>query len=268
MGFYKIFFLSLLGVLFLASCDNDDDGVLGNGDCVSGTAPITTRSYELQGFTGIRLDQSFDLDLVYDESFSVEAIGEANILEFLTITVDDGILYPRLEGDCFSDFSIRVTVTAPAVSAFDLRGSGNVLVNRAATLEQLSVAVLGSGEISFLGDLEVQESVVLAILGSGDIFLRCETGDLIADITGSGNIDTQGRAEYQKLAINGSGDYEGFLMETDTTEVMITGSGDVNVSVSDLLEVIITGSGDVNYLGDPTLSATITGSGQVRPGNN
>ena len=45
--------------------------------------------------------------------------------------------------------------------------------------------------------------------------------------------------------------------------VVLMGSGNVRLSVSDQLNVQLLGSGDVDYIGDPKLSTSKMGSGSV-----
>ena len=84
-----------------------------------------------------------------------------------------------------------------------------------------------------------------------------------ADIFGSGKIKLTGIADDLDLGISGSGDYKGFSLEAITTEVQISGSGEVEVLVTDQLDVRISGSGDVYYKGFPELDIEISGSGEV-----
>jgi hypothetical protein len=76
-------------------------------------------------------------------------------------------------------------------------------------------------------------------------------------------VEVDGAANSANLDITGSGTYEGFGIETVSTYVNISGSGDAEVLVNQYLDVKITGSGNVYYRGTPSLETDITGSGQV-----
>ena len=82
-------------------------------------------------------------------------------------------------------------------------------------------------------------------------------------IAGSGDVDLSGASDDIKVTINGSGDFDGRNFESATGTVVVSGSGDVLVNVTDELTVIVNGSGDVEYMGDPILNQTINGSGHV-----
>ncbi len=95
-----------------------------------------------------------------------------------------------------------------------------------------------------------------------DPFLVAVSLDVI--LSGSGNIDLVGSLENQDVTISGSGDYEGADLESLIAEVLISGSGSVNVRVEDQLDVLISGSGNVRYYGSPELDQSVTGSGSIR----
>jgi hypothetical protein len=134
----------------------------------------------------------------------------------------------------------------------------------AATLE--GVAISGSGDIT--GNEEfISDRFYADIAGSGDISMTVKVGHLQSNISGSGSIYLSGSANTYDAKITGSGDVDAFDLQTRNSAVVITGSGNCRVNVSDKLQAKITGSGDVLYKGDPRISQAITGSGKVKDQN-
>jgi hypothetical protein len=82
---------------------------------------------------------------------------------------------------------------------------------------------------------------------------------------GSGNvmISNAMEAEYLELALTGSCNFSGFSLTAQSCQVDITGSGNCEITASDLLDVTIEGSGNVYYKGHPSIDNHISGSGSV-----
>lgn len=87
------------------------------------------------------------------------------------------------------------------------------------------------------------------------------------EVNGSGDIYACGVTEILSVRINGSGKFSGFDLQSSVAEVQITGSGDIQTTVSQALEATISGSGNVEYKGSPQITTQITGSGNVRKRN-
>ena len=67
--------------------------------------------------------------------------------------------------------------------------------------------------------------------------------------------------------MRGSGRFFGFDFPSETCNISIDGSGDMEVLVNDRLNVDIDGSADIYYRGTPSLSINNNGSGKVIDAN-
>ena len=66
------------------------------------------------------------------------------------------------------------------------------------------------------------------------------------------------------MSISGSGDFSGFDLNADNTEVSISGSGNVEVVSNSSIKAYVSGSGDVDYKGNPDKEDTkVSGSGRI-----
>lgn len=105
----------------------------------------------------------------------------------------------------------------------------------------------------------------LSLSGSGDVSLHGATGpSLQVAISGSGEALVQGKVDKLQAAVNGSGELEGFGLETNDATVDVSGSGEVEVFAVKTLQATVSGSGDITYRGDPKVTQTVSGSGEVR----
>jgi hypothetical protein len=125
-------------------------------------------------------------------------------------------------------------------------------------------------EISGSCDVEVKDSIsgdelVVDISGSGN--LRTAVADFNTSdisISGSGDVFLKGSANEFDCSVSGSGNLEAFGFQVKTAKANVSGSGDVEISVSDNLDATVSGSGSVRYKGDPVVNKNVSGSGTVK----
>lgn len=78
-------------------------------------------------------------------------------------------------------------------------------------------------------------------------------------------MDIKGTTETLDVTIAGSGDFQADELITKKARASISGSGDVELYVTELLSAIIRGSGDITIKGNPKkVDVQTKGSGRVR----
>lgn len=227
----------LLASIVVAGCTtNAIGGVRGSGTLMS-------ESRDVSGFTEVVLEGSgtVNVDITGAESLTIEA--EDNLMSRLTSEVADGKLTLGTRGIISATKDIVYTVTAVALDAVNITGSGEII----------------AGDISgaaFTADIGGSGAIELAGL---------EVGQLDATISGSGHIDVAGVAQSIDVGIPGSGRFDGEQLEARTGAVAISGSGTALVNVTEALEASVSGSGTIRYLGNPIMDSNISGSGTIGP---
>ncbi|MFN8312854.1 MAG: head GIN domain-containing protein [Cyclobacteriaceae bacterium] len=218
----------------------------------------------------------------------LELEGRPDVLKEIDTDVSGGKLVIEREGRWMNwgwnnDERINVYITVKDLSAVNVSGSGDAIVEGVFKAEDLDLSVSGSGSleieatvagrlsahVSGSGDLNVKgncQQLKSVVSGSGKVNITSDVRDL-ADfsVSGSGKISANGTAKAVYAGISGSGKVLASNLETEKCEVRITGSGDVEVNVKNDLDASITGSGSVNYKGNPShINSHATGSGHVR----
>lgn len=206
-----------------------------------------TETFDLDDFNSIDYDISGELLIEKGDTNQLVIDGPERLIDDLRVDVrDNELLVRRRTRFFFFTFWTPTQVEAILTTTQDLNSldfSGGVEVRGDDVLaEEISISANGSVE----GDL------------SG-----INSQDLDITINGSGDITLSGESENARFDINGSGNINGFDLETEDTITEINGSGDVKISVSNNLDVEINGSGDVTYRGDPDIDSNINGSGDV-----
>lgn len=82
-------------------------------------------------------------------------------------------------------------------------------------------------------------------------------------LSGVGNITCHGETNNVNVMLSGSGNINLFDMEVSDADVKLSGTGNIHLYVTNYLDVSISGMGNVYYKGDPDIHSSITGVGQV-----
>ncbi|HUG45742.1 MAG TPA: head GIN domain-containing protein [Sphingomicrobium sp.] len=207
------------------------------------------QSYEVGAFERIEVAGPYDVRVRTGENASVVASGPAKVMERLVVEVkgDRLLIHTRSDRNMFnwargSRGTATIEVTAPALRAATIAGSGTVAVDQVSG-DSFAGAIAGSGDLN-VDSLDVR-TMKLSISGSGD--LRVGSGQAQSAeyrVAGSGNIDGRGvRSETAKVSISGSGSVHS--QATGTADIGISGSGDVVLTGGAKCQVRKSGSGNV-----------------------
>jgi len=235
-----LFFWALVFTSSLSGCFIDNIF-----DCIEGDGNLVTQELDISGFDGIKLRTAATLTITQDPEYRVEVTGERNVIRQLDLTVRRGVWYIEFE-DCVRRHSrLQIAVTMPEIRELTLSGSGSI-----------------EGTNFFDG-----ESIDIFLSGSGYIDLGLAMNSIDAVLSGSGNIKLEGIADDIDHMTSGSGSLKAFDLETRKADIVLSGSGDAEITCMEFLDVRISGSGDVFYKGTPSVDARISGSGQVIDAN-
>lgn len=213
--------------------------------CVDGVGPVIAEDRAIKAYSELDVNISADVLVIPGDEYYLRIEAQENLLPVIKTSVSGKTLKIDSKRCVQSDDPIQIELTVPMLSSININGSGSVKTSEMMKTEDLDIGVNGSGTFS------------------GDIYAN----SVEASINGSGNILMNGTAKTLDVEINGSGDFRGLGLKSFETEVVVRGSGNVDVNVLNMLDVEVLGSGDVRYVGNPEISTSIKGSGQVSKKN-
>lgn len=236
----------LLSTFALAACNMAADAQEGPGDGSS-----VRRDFSVGDFDAVGLAGSHDVVVTVGGAASVYAEGDPDVIDKLDIRVENGTLKIGTqkgvrwsEGFWRNRRPVTVHVTAPAIRAASVAGSGDMSIDR----------VQGD---SFNG----------SIAGSGDMQIAAlQVGRAKFSIAGSGDIRAAGEASSTDVSIAGSGDVDLSGVRARRASVSVVGSGDVRANATETADVSVMGSGNVTMAGGARCTVSKRGSGDVRCG--
>lgn len=246
-----------LGFIF-SGCDEID------GPCTRGEGSNEVETLALPPITGIDMKVAGKVYVRQGLTQEVKVWGQSNIIELLSIDVDDEIWEIEFDGCVRNYDDLRIEITLVELDYAHLSGAGKIIGEGEIIGKNLDVSVSGAGEVdlTFSG-----EEVKMRLSGAGKIRSSLAIDHLEARISGAGDISLDGSTSSQELRISGAGDYRAFDLASQSADIRISGAGSARVSVSDQLSASVSGSGNVLYKGSPSLDLNISGSGKVRSAN-
>ncbi|NCI48123.1 head GIN domain-containing protein [Sediminibacterium soli] len=236
----KMLLAALVCPLLITSCD-----FVKSFHTIKGNGQLETEDRQVAHAERIRVSGGFDVELTQGAATAVKIEADENLLPYIVIREENGELHigTRDHTSLSSEHNMKIYITTPRLTAFQLAGSGNV-----------------TGTNKFSGG----DKLTLKILGSGDLSLDINTPELSAEISGSGNMALKGETEKQNIRIAGSGDYKAEELKAEETKVSIAGQGDVRVFADVSLDVSIAGAGSVYYKGAASVKQHVVGSGEIK----
>jgi len=246
------------------------------------------KELKFDSFSRIQLRSSSKVYVRQGSPQKVEFDGDREDIEELDPRVEGGKLIIGRDnwnnwGFSNRESRISIYITIPNIDGLSVAGSGDLVVEGKLTTRDLDLNVSGSGNLELeadaSGDMNADVSgsgsIVLkgkcrafdsSISGSGKVQLDMQVAERAAfGLSGSGKVRATGSAKEVRATISGAGEILAANFTTDKCDVRISGSGDVEINVNKELDAHISGSGSVAYKGNPShVNSHSSGSGSVR----
>lgn len=238
---------NLFGIVFfsmiLLSCSQDWKVIHGEG-------PIVSRNLAIESIIGFDLHGKAKIFVDQGSSQIITVKGHGNIIDRLKTNVYNDVWEIELEKGNYRDYVLEIYITVPNLEEVRMSGLGDIWIEDFIDQDALNISISGDGEVDvhqFIGLEELYTNV------SGK-----------ANITFNEAID---EVNFQKISSTGDIDYHGFLVESENTDIEISGHGNISVKTMENLDVKITGAGDVFYKGHPYITSSITALGRIIDAN-
>ena len=216
----------------------------------------TKKAIELPEFTSIYNNSNYTVYLkqTNKQEVSVEALTE--IFSITEIKVEDGILIINVDR---KPDNPNKSVWAK-IDDIKIKPTMKLFVSMKSIKE---LQVNGGGKIIAENSL-ASDNILLAVTGAGSMELDVKGNIIGGEISGSGNIVLKGYASSLDLKMSGSGSFNGFACELESSKVKLTGSGNCELNVTSNLDAMVSGSGSIKHKGNTkTVTRKIYGAGSV-----
>jgi hypothetical protein len=191
-GMKKIIVFFLLAVVILiVGCSVVNNVSPDNRVTIIGSGDLVSRQIDVSGFDRIETDFAFNVTVHQGEGFSVVAVVDDNLVEYLYVEASGGTLYIGLKPGYAYDIpraTMQAQVTMPQLVGLQLSGSSHATLSGFDTIRDFSAELTGSSSLN--GEIQA-ENANLNAYGSTFIKLSGKGKKLSVDVCGSNAVDLQ-----------------------------------------------------------------------------
>jgi hypothetical protein len=234
---------------------------------VKGSGAAKPKNYSVSSFHAIDVSSGFDVILVQGNSEDLTLTVQENLLEYITVKVDNGILKIFAEKNINPTEAMKARITFKSLDKMTVSGGGDISAETALNVPNLDIHISGGGDITTVintGELFCN------ISGGGDAKISGNISKYNLDLTGGGDITSEVNASVLSCKISGGGDVTLKSKEkTSDADVEISGGGDLNLDLnSEKLKCTVSGGGDAILAGQVSdLDLNLNGGGDINARN-
>ena len=231
---------ALFATLFIAT--------LSSCKMITGNGNVQKETRNPGIFTKVHSSGSADVEITPGSNCAVTVEDDENLLPYLETDVENGTLNIHYRnGVSVSDDHAKIYITAPTLSEVSTSGTSNITVS---------------------GILKNSDKISFNTSGAGDIDAGVESPAVSVTISGVGAVKLSGHTKDFDCHISGVGKAACGNLESENTNVSVSGVGDAHVFASVHLSATVSGTGSIYYRGNPQNPEIHTsGVGSIKPEN-
>lgn len=246
----------ILICIVFASCTTE------NSLCLEGEGVLQSVTRSVSGFTGVVNTLNARVYITSGSEFLVKVEASENIVAEIKTEIEGNNLWITSDKCLEDEQDILVYVTMPDLIELELSGSGDIIVENKFTPTSFSSLISGSGNISCYDSI-ITNSLESDISGSGIFNAVVISPNIDVFISGSGSAVVNGSGNDALFMVSGSGKIRAFNFLNATSEIKISGSGDIEINTTDSIEGFISGSGNLYFKNSPVIDVDLTGTGHL-----
>jgi hypothetical protein len=201
-----------------------------------------TRDYDFRNFDELEIGDAMQVHVVAGSTFEVTATGERNDLDDLNIFVQDGKLTARYNNSWKKRQRMDIDITMPDLAGVDFSGAVNAEITGFENLPSVEIDLSGASQCDFDG--------------SGTT--------LKFELNGASRLNVFGKMKFMDGEASGASQLNAFDLETEESDLEVSGASNAKVWVTRLLDVKASGASNVRYRGNPKVEKEVSGGSSVR----
>lgn len=195
---------------------------------VRGTGEIVKQERQVGTFNKVKISGAQDAILMNGEQYSVVIETNQNLLEHISVVIQDGNLWIDYKNIKHYD-RMKFYITAPEFNKVAVSGASDVKSVDTLRGTKLWVSGIGASDVNLIVDYE---SIQSKASGASDITLSGNATSHVAEVSGASNIIAK-------------------AMKTETTNIRASGASSCFVEARSSLTYRVSGSSTVKYVGTP-----------------
>jgi hypothetical protein len=219
--------------------------ILTLGSCrrIDGSGNVITETRQTGDFKGVSAGGAFQVEIKTGPETEVVVEADDNIMPYIETEVRGNVLRISTKDNTnINDATLKVYVTAPEITSLKSSGASDI---------KIKDPLKSGGKIS------------LDVSGAGNISGGVDAPEIYAEISGAGGIQVSGRTRDYKARVSGSGNLKTGDLQTENTDVHVSGAGNAWVHASVRLKADASGAANIHYKGGAKVEQHASGAGNI-----
>ena len=219
-------------------------------------ARTVKKAYDMDGFTGIRASDGFDIVVEKSNEYRVEVEVTEDFLPFLLVKNRGGVLelsFTRLPFKLRQKERSReaqVVIKMPELSGVILSGGCSFSSNDQFSLamNKFTIDLKGGSSISNLNVKAPDVNIKLS--GASRAILNVQSGDVTATLSGASRLEVSGKSSDFRVKAEGASRVLGSEFEVEEATAKASGASTLELRPLQLLTVELSGASKCRYYGN------------------
>ncbi len=233
----------MLSVGLLAGCDRVPIGE-GSGNKI-------TKDFNYTGFTGIEIEDAFEVEVTYADTYSVTITAGENVMKRVDVSQSGDTLKIELDDWWwFWHATPKATITLPALRRLEISGASKGDVRGFRSNEDLTLELSGASELDI--DMEAGEFYA-DISGASKLTGDLQTADAEIELSGASEVKLAGSGDNLNLNSSGASTTHLSVFTVDDADIELSGASHGEANIAGTLDVTLSGASSLKYYGNPDL---------------
>jgi len=190
-------------------------------------------NYRYEDFRSVEIRNAYTINIIKDDRYDVEIIGDQDDLEGVEIEQDGDKLIFGYDKAIFRDLAIdrdkiKINIRMPEILEIDMVGASRLYLN---DFQQSRMSINLSGASFTKADIDID--------------------DLKIDLTGASELQLSGKGREMLAEVSGASQLNAYDYEVQTAQIDVHAAASARVFVTEDLEIEETLAGTVKYKGNP-----------------
>ena len=214
---------------------------------ITGSGNIVTEKRQTGDFKGVSAGGSFEVEVKTGTATEVVVEADDNVMPYIKTEVNGDVLRISTKNNInINNAHLKVFVTAPEITS--LKSSG-------------------ASDIKIKDGIKSERKISLDVSGAGNISGGVDAPEVYAEVSGAGGIQVSGRTRDYTARVSGSGNLKTSDLQTENTDVDVSGAGNAWVHASVKLKADASGAGNIHFKGGAQIQQHTSGAGSITSQN-
>jgi len=230
------------------------------GSPVSGNGHIQTKSFSNVGFDKVEIDNAFQADITYANTFAINITMDSNLFEYLDLRQLGSTLHIGLQKNhSYFDTTQKATITLPDLRGISVSGASKTQISNFNSVNDLNIDVSGAGRLDCTS-IKAGDTVI-GVSGAGQTTGTLSMANGNFDISGASTLQLEGTATNITADFSGASSGKLDNLAVATAKITVSGASNATINVSANIDANVSGASRLYYIGSPTLgNISVTGA--------